>query len=146
MAENNIFDEIKRIEQELGGVMGPMAIVSLKIPNQEPLKQIARIPISSVYETESSVIAAFELPGVNKEDIELFVDQEYLQVKVNQKEEPLKENQSSLQSIKQNFYGSVLLPAEVIADKANAVYQNGILRIEIPKAVKQESRRRIEIK
>jgi HSP20 family molecular chaperone IbpA len=46
--------------------------------------------------------------------------------------------------MKKTFYGVLPLPTEVDAEKAEATYINGMLRIEIPKAKKQNTR--IEIK
>lgn len=44
------------------------------------------------------------------------------------------------------FYGALPLQTEVIAENAEASYKDGILRVEIPKAKKQDSKKRIEIK
>lgn len=138
MFKSNIFDEIER-------ELGSNCLAVMKRPE---LEAVSRIPVADMTETESSVIATFELPGVEKEDIELNVAEDRIEVKVEKKAEKEvkgKENYS-YEMRSRSFYGALPLPAEVAAENADASYSNGILRIEIPKAKKQEAKKRIEIK
>jgi len=110
-----------------------------------------RTPVTDLYETEKSVIATMELPGVNKEDIELNVTNDRIEVKVEQKAEAEEEDKEKgyyrYESRCKSFYRSLPLPTEVEADKAQATYKDGVLRIEIPKKeVKEEKKKRIEVK
>lgn len=113
---------------------------------RQELEPLSRIPISDLVETESSVIATFELPGVEKEDIQLNVTEDSIVVKVEkniEKEADEKEGYS-YEIRSHSFYSALPLPAEVDADNSNASYKNGILKVEIPKAKKQT--KRIEVK
>ena len=146
MFRNNIFDDIKSMEREIEIICSPNQCIAL-VPESE-LKEVSRIPVASIYETENSVVAAFELPGVEKQDIELGITEDSVEVKVQKKEEKsAEEKESYAHAIRSSsFYGSLPLPCEVSAESAEAGYSNGILRVEIPKAKKQEQRKKIEIK
>ena len=89
-----------------------------------------RMPLTDVRETESKVIAYFELPGANKEDIDLSIIDRKIVVKVQKKSE----NEESYES--SQFCRHILLPKNVIEEDATATYENGILKVEIPKLKK----------
>lgn len=106
-----------------------------------------RMPKADVQETENSVIATIELPGVEKENIDLNISEKSIEVKAKkkqEKEEKGKEKYSYSKSSSQ-FYRRVPLPAEVNSDEANAVYKNGVLKVQIPKT-KKEKKKKINIK
>jgi len=86
-----------------------------------------RMPLTDVRETESKVIAYFELPGAKKKDIDLSIIDRKIVVKVQNKVEDENSNQ---------FCRRILLPKNVIEDDATATYENGILKVEIPKLKK----------
>ena len=44
------------------------------------------------------------------------------------------------------FKREVLLPTEVVEEKAEAEYENGILKVTIPKAKPKEEKKKIKIK
>jgi|SRR3989338_1536578 len=143
----NIFEEMDRMERELNLFCSGNQCVAL-VPKAKETGHISRLPVADLYETESSVIAAFELPGVEKEEIQLDVTEDRIEVKVEQKAEKESEGKEahSYETKRNSFYGALPMPKGVVAENAEASYRNGILRIEIPKAKKQDSRKRIEIK
>lgn len=143
MFKTNIFDEINRLEKEIDLACGNSQCVAA-VPRAE---EVARLPVAEVYETENSVIAAFELPGVSKEEIELNIAEDRIEVKVERKLEKKAEEKDSYsyEMRKHAFYGALPLPSEVIAENAEASYKDGILRVEIPKAKKAE-KKKIEIR
>ncbi|MBN1155974.1 Hsp20/alpha crystallin family protein [Candidatus Woesearchaeota archaeon] len=110
-----------------------------------------RSPVCDMYETENAVIAKFELPGVDKADIDLNVTDDFVEVKVRHKAEQKQEDKKKgfyrYESRSQQFFRRVPLPANVKADKAEAEFKNGILKIELPK-MKQlgEKKKKILIK
>lgn len=128
-----IFDEINRMERDMS-ILCIDKCAEVVTKSNEP-EVVLRLPVADLYETESSVIATFELPGVEKEEIQLDVTEDRIEVKVEKKAEK-----------EINFYGALPMPKDVVAENAEATYKNGILRIEIPKAKKQDSRKRIEIR
>ena len=147
MFRGNIFDEINRIEREIGLMCGPGSQCVAIVPKQD-VEEVARLPVANIYETESAVIAAFELPGAKKEDIELNITEGRIEVKVERKLEKKAEEKDgcSYEMRSRSFYGALPLPSDVAAEQANAAYKDGILRVEIPKAKKQDSKKRIEVR
>lgn len=101
-----------------------------------------RPAIADVMETEGSVIASIELPGVSKEDIELNVMPTHLEVKAEAKIEKEEEKKGVYKYAKRasSFYRHMPLPAEVDADRAKASFKNGVLRVEIPKLRKEKKK------
>ncbi len=106
-----------------------------------------RMPKCDLRETESSIVAAFELPGVDKKDIELNITDDSIEVKVEKREhkEEKGKDSYSFMSGQTSFYRSIPLAQKIDSSKAEAEYKNGMLRIEVPKK-EQDNKKRIEIK
>lgn len=107
-----------------------------------------RKPVCHLQETEKNIIAAFELPGVNKDNIELNVDDKSIELKVENKDEKKHEEKDRkfYSYSMQRFYRKINLPKEVDSSKATAEYKDGILRIEMPKKEKDSEKKRLQIK
>lgn len=92
----------------------------------------------TVFEDEKSVIVRLEIPGMEKEDIQIEVNDGHLWVSGEKRFEH--EGQEGRYRVFQCAYGSfrrsVALPAPVMVDQARASYRNGVLRIELPKQEK----------
>jgi HSP20 family protein len=107
-----------------------------------------RIPLSDLKQTESEIISTIELPGADKKDIELNVTKDFIEVKVDKKNDKKVETNDaySFMQSRISFYRRIPLPVEVQTDKAKASYNNGVLRIEIPKSRQlQNNSKRIAI-
>jgi HSP20 family protein len=110
-----------------------------------------RTPVCHLHETESKVMATIEIPGVNKSDIELNVDDTGLEIKVDAKQEKKhgdKDNKVYGYSMQQqSFYRKLPFPKEVDSSKATAEYKDGVLRVEAPKKHQIEaSGKRLQIR
>ena len=99
-----------------------------------------RCPRCHLQETENKIIATFELPGVSKGDIELLVDDDHLELKVESKVE--KKDKQHYAAHKQSFFRKIPLLKKVDSDKAEAEYKNGILKVEMPKKKKEPKKRK----
>lgn len=99
-----------------------------------------REPISDVWETEKEVVIALEIPGVKKENLDLNVTEEEVEVRGKLKSEIEKERESSYFSESRylGFYKKISLPAKVKPEKAKATFENGVLEIRIPKKEEQK--------
>ncbi len=137
------FEEFERIQEELNSLFKRTGNLNL------PAKTGARTPIADVKETEQNILVTFELPGVDKKDIDLNVTEDSVEVKVKGKQEAEKKTKEgySYKASAYNFYRRMPLPTPVISEKAEATYKNGILRIEIPKKQeKLKGSRKVQIK
>lgn len=89
-----------------------------------------------LFEDEQRIVVKLEVPGMDKNDLDIEVQGNALVVRGEKRFE--KEETEGRYRVLQCAYGSfqrmVPLPVAVMADKARASYRNGVLRIELPKA------------
>lgn len=114
--------------------------------NLAKLNQGFRMPVGNIQETETKVIATFEMPGLNKNNIDLNVTDNFLEVKGQEKHESENtiEDKYRYQSQCSNFYRQIKLPAEVDPQTTKATFNNGLLRVEMPK-LKEKPTNKIKI-
>ena len=110
---------------------------------------IVRTPRMDIYETTKEVVAEIELPGVDPKNIEVEVKNNVL--KVEAKAEKKKEEKGKgyyRKELSKGYYKrAVPLPVEVLGEKAEATYAEGILKVVIPKAKpKKVKKKAIKIK
>lgn len=88
-----------------------------------------------VFEDDNRIVVRIEVPGLNKQDIDVKVMDDQLVISGEKRFE--RENSTGRWRMMERAYGSfsrvVPLHAEVNADAAQASYRDGILRIELPK-------------
>jgi len=140
------FEEIARMHEEMDRVFARM----FKTHKSKELAQWSsfRSPVADVRETEKCIVASIELPGADKEDIELNVSEDSIEVKTEKKIEKKheKEGFSSYEGRMSRYYRRIPLPVEIEASQAKASFKNGILRIEAPKIKQLEhKKKRIQI-
>ena len=137
-----MFKEISEIDQAVrsGKLKGEWDVKPIKEPGVrgyvakgrfqlgEPLRfprqaiDEVREPLADVFEDKDQVKLYIELPGVEKEDVQLNVTESRVEVKAK------------------NFYKDIDLPTRDIEfDKASAKYKNGVLEVIIPKIEKMTS-------
>ncbi len=87
-------------------------------------------------QTEDDVVVKASIPGVKADDINISVAGDTLTIRGEVKsEEEIKKADYHLREIRQGtFARSVLLPCPVVSDKAKAEFENGILKLTLPKA------------
>lgn len=110
-----------------------------------------RQPISDIYETDKEIIAEIEMPGVDKKNIQVHVDQNGIDVKAETKTELKHEDKKKgMYRFERNysgFYRHFSLPSNVDTEKANAEYKEGILKIVVPKIkIEQQKKKLIDVK
>jgi HSP20 family protein len=93
-------------------------------------------PAIDLYQTADDVVIKASLPGVNAKDLNISVTGDALTLQGEVQEE--KETEGAQYHVKERRYGnftrSIALPAAVVADKADAQFENGILTLRLPKA------------
>lgn len=95
-------------------------------------------PKMDIYETKDKVKAEIEMPGIDPKTIDVSVEDNILRVE-GKKEEKVEEKKKGYykKEIKSGYLRRIAsLPAEAQGEKAKAEYDNGMLKIEIPKAKK----------
>jgi len=101
---------------------------------------------TDIKETENEYIVLAELPGVNKENINIEVDENYMTITAVNDEiiEEEKNNYIRKERRSGRFQRSFNI-SDVKADEIKAKYENGILEIVLPKAEKGKKSRHIDI-
>ncbi len=98
---------------------------------------------SDLFEDDNRLVARLEVPGMDKNDLDIEVQGDALIVHGEKRFE--REDTEGRYRVLQCAYGSfrrvVPLPVPVLADKAQASYKNGVLRIELPKAEVEKPRK-----
>jgi len=93
-------------------------------------------PAIDMYQTDDEVVVKAALPGFNADDVQINVTGEVLTIRGEIKHED--EKKEKAWHIREQRWGSfersVSLPTDVVSDKANADFANGILTITLPKA------------
>lgn len=108
-----------------------------------------RTPRMDIYETDDKVVAEVELPGVDPKNIEVEVKDNVLKIeaKSEEKKEEKGKGYYKREIGAKYFKRQVLLPTEVVEEKAEAEYEDGILKVTIPKAKPKEVKeKKIKIK
>jgi HSP20 family protein len=104
-------------------------------------------PRIDVSETETAVIVKAEVPGLDKDDIEVSVCGDALTIRGEKKDER-KESKGNYRLLERRygtFQRTVSLPTGIDAEKVDAEFKNGVLSITLPKT--EETRtKKIEIK
>ncbi len=98
------------------------------------------VPGKDIIETDDDIIVHVALPGIKKEDLKLNVSEKMVEVRAKFDVEKdisgtyvtLTDRQSGI--VKRD----VALPKKVIPDQASAKFEDGILRVTIPKLEKTE--------
>jgi HSP20 family protein len=93
-------------------------------------------PSVDLKETDQEIILEADLPGMNKEDLDLTVDDHVVILKGETKRDETKEERGYHLTERRygSFYRAIQLPVEVKADQATARYRQGVLEVRIPKA------------
>jgi HSP20 family protein len=107
------------------------------------------VPAVDVYDDKNELVAKVELPGLEKDDIEVNITDQALTVRGERKKEEEVKEDDYYRS--ERSYGSfsrtVELPTDLAVDKARASFKNGLLEVRIPRteeAKKKETKISIE--
>ena len=104
-------------------------------------------PTFDFYEKDGKYYLIADLPGVNKDDISINVENNI--ITVSGKRESKKEEKDANYYVRETSYGSfsraLRLPAEVDEDSVDASFKDGVLKVEM-KTREGAKARKIEIK
>ena len=90
-----------------------------------------RKPLVDVFDGDRTVQIVAEMPGIEKEDVELNVEGRELVIKASHGD--------------RKYHEFVELPADVDVDSAKASYKNGVLDITIDKVESKKGRKKINV-
>lgn len=100
-------------------------------------------PSVDIYENKDHIVLEAELPGMNREDFELTVENNVITLRGERQFEK-KEDSDNYHRVERSygsFTRSFTLPQTVSAEGATAEYRNGVLRVTLPKREETKARR-----
>ncbi|TKK69348.1 Hsp20/alpha crystallin family protein [Ilyomonas limi] len=102
----------------------------------------AQLPAVNISENDKSYHVEVVAPGFKKEDFKVKVDDDILTISAETKTENTEEGQNKEYSRHEysssSFTRSFQLPDNVKDDSISATYQDGILKLEMPKSEQQQ--------
>jgi HSP20 family protein len=103
-------------------------------------------PSVDIYENKDQIVLEAELPGMNREDFDLSIENNVITLRGERRFEKKEEsdNYHRVERSYGSFTRSFTLPQTVTAEGASAEYRNGVLRVTLPKREEIKARR-IEI-
>lgn len=115
--------------------------------DDEGIARGAWIPNVDIYENKDQIVLEAELPGMNREDFDLSIENNVITLRGERKFEKKDDgdNYHRVERAYGTFTRSFTLPQTVSAEGAVAEYKNGVLRVTLPKREEVKARR-IEIK
>lgn len=93
-------------------------------------------PAIDMYQTDDEIVVKASLPGVKADEVQINITGEILTLKGETRQADEKKDKAW--HMREQRWGAferaIALPTEVVADKAKAEFENGILTITLPKA------------
>jgi len=135
-------NELRRLQREIDSVF----------QNMYPSDKDREAPVTGwtprvdLSETEDAYHIHLDLPGVQKEDVDINLQDGTLTIRGERKEEQRAEGSNSVRVERSfgQFFRSFALPQTIQQEGIQASFDNGVLSVEVPKA-EETKPRRIEI-
>ena len=139
------FEDMFRQFQELERMMAEMMRGFGSFGREFPGFEAGFEPRIEMYETPDEIVVRAEMPGLDKDSIDVKVRGNYLIIRGVKKQEQKEEKDNVFFS--ETFYGEfqrvIPLPVEVKEEGIEAYYDRGVLEIRLPKA--ETARKEVKI-
>ena len=130
----SLLDEMDRITREMWDAWRPFTL------------EHSLVPQADIYEEKGQLVMKTELPGIDKEDLDITLEGDRITIKAEKKEEV---NEDAIHHTRERYYGqyfrSVTLPYHIEKGEISATFDNGVLELRLPKA-EEVKVKKIEIK
>ncbi len=130
------FEEIRRLHEYIDRMFEDMMRVPVSYSNEMTF----RAPPVDVVDEGDKIRVVAEIPGVDKDDLDVRVFEDSVVIRAERKNE--KERKDKGYYLKErsysSYYRTIALPAPVIPEEAEATYRNGVLELVLPKKVPQK--------
>ena len=129
-----LFDEVDKIARDMWDDWKPF------------MSDSGLAPHTDIYEEKGELVMKTELPGLDKKDLDISLEDGRLTIKAEKKEDV---EEDATHHVRERYHGqyfrSVTLPYPVKEDSITATFDNGVLELRLPKAEEVKARK-IEIK
>ena len=122
---NMLQDRMNRLFEDAGRGMS----------TEEPASTTIWSPAVDIYETEGEIVVQAELPGMDRTDITLHLENNVLTIRGDRKfqKETREDNYHRIERSYGGFSRSFSIPTTVDEDKIRADYKEGVLKVALPK-------------
>lgn len=97
-------------------------------------------PLADVMETDDAIIVVTDLPGVKKEDVEVNISEDSIDIIAKFEDEMEEEGTNYIKQ--ERNYGetrrSLMLPTKIDVKKSKAKFKDSVLTVELPKIVEEK--------
>jgi HSP20 family protein len=143
------FDEVVSLREAMDRLFEDSSVRPSRSNGGNGGATMDRLPID-LYETENELVLKARLPGVSPEDVDITIQESELTIKAELKSDALQDEAKHWTWYRHELYHGTVgrrinLPTLVQADKVEATFHNGELRLVLPKA-EEVKPRSIQIK
>jgi len=138
------FRELRSLQDEMNRVFSGM---TPSATNREEMMHGAWVPSVDIYDDKEHLVLEAELPGMKQDDFEISIENNVITLKGERRFEKKAEgdNYHRVERAYGTFSRSFTLPQEVTAEGATADFEDGILRVTLPKREETKARK-IEVR
>lgn len=157
-------EDLKRLQKKMNKLMEELGLSDLESKYLEEMQKIQKLmgelteevetaqpeggmmPLADVRETDEAVIVAMDLPGIDKQDVDITISEDELRVVAEKKAETeIREKDfHKRERTFRRFERAIKLPVAVKGDEAKARLESGVLEVTLPKEA-VASRKRVSI-
>ncbi len=130
---SNQSGELENLQREMNNLFD----ISLSRPDYDDTSLLGGMwaPAIDIFDTKDSLVVKTDLPGMDKNDISVSIQQNILTISGDKKRESKIKEDDYLRT--ERFYGSfhrsITLPVDVDQTKVHASFKDGVLELTIPK-------------
>jgi len=158
-------DELRKLQKRMNKLREDLGLTDLESKYLEELQRMQKrmsdlmeevetaggqgdimMPLADVRETDDAVVVTMDLPGIDKQDVDITITDDELRVVAERKTETevTEKDYHKQERTYKKFERMVKLPVSVKIDEAKAKLADGVLEVTLPKEI-VTSRKRISI-
>jgi HSP20 family protein len=135
------FRDLRTLQEEVNRLFSTN--LTRAFGDDEGIGRGAWAPSVDIYENKDQIVLEAELPGMKQEDFDLSIENNVITLRGERRFEKTDEtdNYHRVERSYGSFTRSFTLPQTVSAEGAKAEYNNGVLRVTLPKREETKARR-----
>jgi HSP20 family protein len=140
--------DMERLFEDFHGFTFPNFFKTDFAPFRMEFDNVAWVPQIEVLQNNDQFTVRADLPGLTKDDVKIEVNDEFLTISGERKEEKEEKREGFYRSERSygSFYRQIPLPEGALTENATATFVNGVLEITIPATKVTTPARKLEIK
>lgn len=130
--------ELRRLQREIDQIFN-----GLYPGTEEETETMQWTPRVDLSETDDAYLIHMDVPGINRDDLEINFQDGTLTIRGHRAESHREEHGSVVRMERSygRFFRSFSLPSSIQADDISASYEDGVLKINVPKAEESKPKR-----